>query len=188
MSTMSDWKRIGSKKSLSARYMKIDVVNYRLPDGKTKEFEVWDRRGVDKCAGVIALTPQNKVVIAEQYRVGQDEYMQDIPGGLVEEDESPETAVLRELFEETTYEADAVEHLGKVYKDPYLRGEWHYFLATGCIQSSKPQQLERGEFVTIKLISIDELIHNSMNGRMTDVGAVLLAYPKLMEIKEGRVT
>ena len=60
---------------------------------------------------------------------------------------------------------------------------WHFFIATDCTPITSEQRLDDFEEIEVALISIDELIHNAKNARMSDADAVLLAYEKLIELK-----
>lgn len=64
--------------------------------------------------GIVALTPENKVLLIQQFRVPVGAEVIEIPAGLVgdeEAGESWEVAAKRELIEETGWEAEQVEKL-----------------------------------------------------------------------------
>ena len=52
---------------------------------------------------VVALTPEEKIVVVKQYRFGSREITTEIPAGIVEPEEDSKTAAMRELKEETGY-------------------------------------------------------------------------------------
>ncbi|AKM80138.1 TPA: NUDIX hydrolase [Candidatus Saccharibacteria bacterium] len=152
------------------------------PDGKSAEYYTKDRVG-SRAGAVIALTADNHVVVAEQFRPGPEKILQDLPGGGINPDEDAQDAVLRELKEETGYVATGdVVYLGEVLKDAYTNTTWHFYLAKECIDSGE-RKLDEGEFVDVRLITIDQLLINARTAMMTDTEAVLLAYETLMSIK-----
>lgn len=179
---MKPWKRIEPTTMVNAARRGITVKSFQLSDGSLQQFEIFDKDGLQH-AGCIAITPDRKVLVAEQFRAGPEKIMQEIPGGTVDEGENPETAALRELQEETGYIPGRVESLGIVYKDAYMNATWHYFLALDCVPSNRAQNLDEDERINVRLISIEEFINNARNARMTDVDAVFLAYQKLLDLK-----
>ena len=181
---MKPWKRLQNTQIIKSNWRCITVKTFELPDGTEAQFDVFDKDGIEH-AGVIALTPQKEVVIAEQFRAGPEAVMAEIPGGSVGEAEEPEAAATRELLEETGYVPGSIEYMGHVFKDPYMNATWHYFIAYDCMKQTDTQQLDEAEIVNVKHITIDELLDNANNARMTDVEAVLLAYERLAKLRGG---
>lgn len=177
---MQNWKRIEPTIVSKIGHRTIVSKTFVLPNGQTHNFEVVDKEG-QEYAGLVALTPDNQVIVVEQFRPGPELVMQEIPGGFVDEGEDSMTAAARELEEETGYKAGKLSYLGKVYKDTYNNATWHFFLATDCVSTGKGQVLEDTEAADVKLISIDEFIANAREARMSDTPIVLLAYEELIE-------
>ncbi len=178
---MQTWKLLNEPQETKVGWRKVTQKIFEQPDGKTVEYITYG--GVnDQHGAIIALTPDNQVIVAEQFRPGPEMTMQELPGGNIELGEEPRAAVLRELREESGYASDEVEFLGEARKDAYMNATWYFYLARNC-QKVSAQSLDEGEFVTVKTISIDELITNAKQGRMSDANAVLMAYDQLMAIK-----
>lgn len=179
---MDKWPNVGDNEVVKIGWRRLVKKTFTDPNGAEVEYMTQGLVG-GTAAAVIALTPDNKVIIAEQFRPGPEKIMQELPGGSVDGDEDEKQAVARELLEETGYQAGKVEFLGVVYKDAYTNTQWHFYFARDCIDTGK-QHLDDGEFVNVKLISIDQLFKNAKSGVMTDVSAVHLAYEKLKAIKD----
>lgn len=82
---------------------------------------------------VIALTPDNRIVLVEQYRIGVHESTLEIPGGMVDDGEDPIEAAKRELLEETGYRSEQWEPAGKVSSNPAILNNFtHLFVARDC--------------------------------------------------------
>jgi 8-oxo-dGTP pyrophosphatase MutT (NUDIX family) len=70
---------------------------------------------------IVAETTSGDVILVWQYRFGTDAVSLEIPGGVIEPGEAPEAAALRELREETGYEASSIELLSVVEPNPALQ-------------------------------------------------------------------
>jgi len=180
---MKPWELIEEPVVTKVGWRVIVKKVYKDPNGERMEAYTKDPIGV-KCVAVIALTPDNKVVVNETFRPGPAIIMYELPGGgSSDNDDSLEQGALRELREETGYVSSDIEYLGKVYKDAWGNAENHYFIAKNCVQSEQ-QELDKEEFIEPKVISIAELINNARAGLMTDTDGVFLAYEQLKEIQE----
>jgi ADP-ribose pyrophosphatase len=179
---MKEWKRIEPTETKKAGYRTIIEKTFILPDGL--RYQVTTINAEDSsAAAVIALTPSNEVIIVRQFRAGPEMIMDELPGGGIDAGETLETGAVRELQEETGYEPGQISYLGECRYDAYTNGHRHYFLATNCVPSKKGQNLAPDEQVEVRLVSVAELFKIAQNGRLTDPGAILLAYDKLKEIE-----
>ena len=106
----------------------------------------------------LALTEDGKVILERQYRHALGQTIFEIPGGCIDEtDDSPETAIARELLEETGYSFGKYEYLGKTSSNPSTNTNWmHMYLATGG-RLVNQQQLDHNEEIEIYLFTIEEL-------------------------------
>lgn len=108
---------------------------------------------------VIALMPDNRIVLVEQYRVGVDEVTLELPGGMVDEGETPLEAAKRELLEETGYSSDNWEMIGKTSSNPAILSNFtHLYIASGC-QKTAPQHTDGSEDIAVRVIPMDDFLH-----------------------------
>lgn len=181
---MKSWKRIEPTNVTKVGWRTITTKTFELPDGKTSQYDLVYPDG-QEFVGIVALTPDNKVIIGREYAPGPEIVMDEIPGGYVDNGESVEACARRELLEETGYAPKEMKYLGAYYKDKYINATWHTYLAIGCEKVSE-QELEGNEFIDVVLLSIDEFLDSSRNNLVTDHGAILAAYNELLKLKEGK--
>jgi len=79
-------------------------------------WEYVERTKVTGVVGIVAITPQNRLILVEQYRVPLGKRVLELPAGLAgdiagEEQEEMASAARRELLEETGYQAGSMKHL-----------------------------------------------------------------------------
>lgn len=182
---MDAWPRLKPDEEIKVGWRRLVRKTFEQPDGRPAEYVTKD--AIDKVAvAIVALTSEGRVVIAEQFRPGPEKVLQELPGGGVEMGEDYQVAALRELREETGYVSEEVVYLGEVYKDGYTNTAWHFYLAKNS-HLAHDQRLDDGEFVNVRLISIEQLFENARTAKMTDVAAVFLAYDELKTISAEEV-
>lgn len=153
------WKKTGSDMLLDHSIIRlrrdrvVNPRNQREMDAFVLECPDW--------VNIIALTPDEQVVMIRQFRHGVQRIMLEIPGGVVDAGESPLNAAGRELLEETGYEADELVHIGTVDAQPAIQdNELHTFLALGAkkVAEPAPDEGEDLEVVTYPLAEVDGMI------------------------------
>ncbi|MCO4762411.1 MAG: NUDIX hydrolase [Myxococcales bacterium] len=89
---------------------------------------------------VVALTDDGHCVLVEQWRHGTQDHTLEIPGGLVDAGEDPETAARRELLEETGYVAETWIEVGQCRPNAAIQSNrCTTFLALGATKVAEPQ-------------------------------------------------
>lgn len=130
-----------------------------------------DLEYLDKSNAVcIALFNNNKdkILLVKQYRPGSKSLMLEVPAGLIDEGENPETAVLRELREETGYtKNDIIEFRSLeegLYASPgYTTEKLFFFSAKLKDDNIKPQKLslDHGEDLEVEWIEVKDIFQKS---------------------------
>jgi 8-oxo-dGTP pyrophosphatase MutT (NUDIX family) len=128
-----------------------------------KEFTV-DRLLAPDWVNVVAITEDERLVLVRQYRFGTKSFTLELPAGLVEKDEPPLAAGLRELREETGFAPARLEDarvLGAVSPNPAFMGNTcTTVLAPGCVPVGEQEldPMEEVEVVTVPLASLDDMM------------------------------
>uniref|UniRef100_A0A6I8PGF0 ADP-sugar pyrophosphatase n=1 Tax=Ornithorhynchus anatinus TaxID=9258 RepID=A0A6I8PGF0_ORNAN len=111
------------------KWVKLEQTTYVDPTGKTRTWETVKRttRKEGLSADGVAIIPVLQrtlhyecIVLVKQFRPPMGTYCLEFPAGLIDDNESPETAALRELEEETGYKGDIAECSPAVCLDPGL--------------------------------------------------------------------
>ena len=134
---------------------------------KSGEFYVLDAAD---WINVIALTPENNVVLVEQFRHGSEDFELEIVGGLVDNDETPKDAAIRELHEETGYiptEESEITLIGKVLPNPaFLNNACYTYLVTNVKQEGK-QKFDEHENIIVRLEPLEKIDDLIRTGHIT---------------------
>lgn len=133
---------------------------------------------------VIPITPQNEVVLVEQYRFGVQEPTLEIPGGMVDPGEEPAEAAQRELLEETGYQSEQWQSLGKASANPAIMSNYtHMYAAEGCefagLDSDSSDEHER---IEVRTVPMDEFLKLVKDGTIHH-SIVLAAVARYLLIK-----
>lgn len=105
-------KTIGSKTVFDGKIMRVEVLDIELPDGRKAKREIV-RHGA--AVAVVARRVDGKFVFIRQFRKALDRICFEVMAGNVDADEPSETAAIRELKEETGYEAKSIRFLSSLY-------------------------------------------------------------------------
>lgn len=159
------WKRIDSKQIADCRVFTVRRdISVEEQTGERADFFVVEN---PDWVNVIALTGDERVVLIEQYRHGSDDITIEIPGGMIDEDETPERCAARELAEETGYTSDNFVCLGRTRPNPAIQSNWIYhFLATDCRRTAETA-FDEHEGIETRLFELDEIEGMITAGKIT---------------------
>jgi ADP-ribose pyrophosphatase len=162
------WKKLGER-ALYDGYRPILGRTYETPEGVT-EFEI---KLEEPTAVVVALTPRREVVLVREFRPGPEEWLLELPGGVVDVGEEALEAARRELLEETGY-AGTLRPAGSMLDCAYSTRVRHVFVAEDAHRVQDP-----AEPLETVLLGLAEFRAHLRGGRLTDVGPGYLALDAL---------
>ncbi|HEY6567746.1 MAG TPA: NUDIX hydrolase [Actinomycetota bacterium] len=126
----------------------------------------WEVVRTHDAAGVLAVLPDERVVLVKQFRPAVRQVLTEIPAGLLDiEGEDALTTAGRELFEETGYRHTAIEFLGGYYPSAGSLAQYvHLFWAR--VPASPEGPGEAGIDVTTE--PLERMIEAARSGRVRD--------------------
>ncbi len=147
------WKTISSEPAYDCRVFRLDKHS-RANSRKKGDFFVLS--GND-WVNIIPLTGKNEVVMVEQFRHGTQEVTLEIPGGLIDDGETPMEAARREMNEETGYDGEEIVHLGTIAPNPAIQSnQCHSFLVRN-VRVAMDTQPDEFEEIRVRLVPLDEI-------------------------------
>ena len=128
------WKKLGEETRLKTRVFDVLGARYRHPlRGTERDFVVMQS---PDWVNVVALTPDDRIVLVRQFRYGIDGFSLEIPGGVMDPGEDPVAAGLRELREETGFAGTAAKLIGTVRPNPAIQSNrCHFVFVEGAVQA-----------------------------------------------------
>lgn len=141
----------------------FDIIANRVLCGRTGAERDFFRLNFPRWVNIIACTENHELILIRQYRYGTDTVELEIPGGAVNEGESPLHAGQRELFEETGFRGDNGRIIGRVCPNPAIQGNSCY---TVLVENAKqvhapiPDAMEDIEVLRLPEDKIFGLVEN----------------------------
>jgi ADP-ribose pyrophosphatase len=126
---------------------------------------------------VIAVTPDRHLVMIEQYRHGSTTVELEIPGGMIDpQDTTPTIAGVRELREETGYEGETPRLIGEVFPNPAIMSNVCSTVLVENCQCRHPVQFDHGEDLVTRLVPIAEVPRLVATGKIRHSLVIVALY------------
>lgn len=147
-------KTIHTEKIFQGKIIEVQVDDVVLPDGEKAKREIVRHPGA---VAVIPITKDNKIVLVEQYRKPLGKTLLEIPAGMLEPNEQPLAAAVRELEEETGYTTKELSFVTSFYTSPGFADELIYLYITDTLEKMEtPVQGDDDEFIEVVELTLDE--------------------------------
>ena len=170
---MIEEKTISSDRVYTGKTISLKVDTVEVQNRGYQKREIVEHNGA---VGVVAITPENKVVLVKQYRKAVEKELWEIPAGKIEIGENPKECAIRELKEETGYSAENIKLIHKFYTSAGFSNQKVYiFLAENLTQGER--NLDEDEYLEVHEVDKDEvynmIVRNEIEDAKTSIGMLL---------------
>ena len=160
-------KTVEEKRIYTGRLLNLNADRVSLPSGR-KTFREWVHH--PGAAAAIPFISEDRIILIRQFRYPVSSDLLEIPAGTIEEGESPEENIARELKEEIGYEARELREIVSFYPSPgYTDERIHLFKASNLV----PVDVEREEGIEIIEVSLKEALSMIKKGKIRDGKSII---------------
>ena len=136
----------------------------RKSDGVEGDFFVLD---TNSWVNVLAITPERELVLVKQFRYGTREFSREPPGGVIEKNENPIDAGLRELKEETGFVGENPSLIGSARPNAAILSNQCHFVLVEEVKKTAKLAFDQHEELVTELHPIENLKRMVKEERIT---------------------
>ena len=179
-------QRLGGRTLLSGGFLEVHKDDVRLPDGSAATREYIRHGGAVAIIPLLDEDPDPRLVLVRQYRYPIAKVLLELPAGKLDAGEAQQACAMRELREETGYQAREWAYGGEIHNAAAYSSEsiW-IWLARGLVPG--PARPDAGEFVETVVMRLSELEATHDRGELPDV-KTQLAMHWLLRVQSGRMS
>lgn len=133
----------------------FDVYQWeqKMFDGTTKIFEAIKRKN---SVQIIAITVDKKIILLEEEQPHIGKFLS-LPGGVIDDNETPRVAAIRELIEETGMACENIIPWKEISFGSKIDWTTYYFIAKKC-KKNRELKLDVGEKIKLTTILFEEFL------------------------------
>jgi ADP-ribose pyrophosphatase len=155
---------VKSEKIFEGKIINLRVDTVELENQKYAKREIVEHKSA---SAILALNENNEILLVRQYRKAVEDFIYELPAGILNIAEEPIECALRELKEETGYNAEKIKQIYEFYTSPGFTNEKCFlFLAEGLIFSST--KFDEDECIETITVNKEEAIKMIETGKIVD--------------------
>lgn len=160
---------VHSEEVFQGIFFKVTRDTVALPNGGRAQRDYIRHPGA---VMIMAMFDDGRVVVERQYRHPVKQVFIEFPAGKIDPGEPPLQTAIRELKEETGYEARDWQFVCTIHNAiGYADEHIDLYLATGLTAGTS--DLETGEFLDVYVETVDQLLEQVRCGAITDVKTII---------------
>lgn len=145
--------KVASKLVFDGCLLKVYKDTVVLPNGKEATREWIKHPGA---SAVVPVLSDGRIVLVKQYRYPMEKVTLEIPAGKLDSNEPPEVCALRELKEETGYDAASLKKLTSIATTVGFSNEWIHLYVADQLDAGE-QCTDEDEFINTVLVQPEEV-------------------------------
>lgn len=155
---------VKSEKIFEGKIVNLRVDTVELNNQKYAKREIVEHKNA---ACILAVNENSKILLVRQYRKAIEEFIYELPAGILNIAEEPQEGALRELEEETGYFAGKIELIYEFYTSPGFSNEKVYLFEAKDLVF-KSTNFDEDECIETIEVTKEEAIKMLETGRITD--------------------
>ena len=160
--------KIDSRIVYEGKFLKVRQDNLHIPHHP----KTWDIVVMPGAVAILPIDSKGHIILVEQWRRAIDRISLELPAGMLDPGESPETCAQRELQEETGFKAGSMKPFGGCFSSPGTMSEYiHLYLAQDLRES--PLIADDTHLIDVRAVTSQEATKMIANGQICDAKTVI---------------
>jgi ADP-ribose pyrophosphatase len=155
---------VKSEKIFEGKIINLRVDTVELENQKYTKREIVEHKSA---AAIVAVTEKGEMLLVKQYRKAVEDFLYEIPAGILNIAEEPIECAFRELKEETGYEAKNIHQIYEFYTSPGFTNEKVYLFKAKDLTFTSTN-FDEDECIETISVSKEEAKKMIETGRITD--------------------
>lgn len=162
-------RKIQSLASLGTKNFMVYLDEVSLKDGRISKRICIDH---PQAAAMVPFVSDNEIIMVRQYRYALGRETIEIPAGKIDEGESPEECIKRELVEETGFEASIIEWVCTYAPAVGYSNELiHLYLGRDLKRLEK--QVDDNEISSLEILALEDVLGMIRNHKIIDSKTII---------------